>query len=139
MAYPIGATTFTKEAWHKLGSCIHQAVLPKAGIVRTLQLDVLYGPDKYQGTGHHHWWHEQELAHLYDFVDELNRSGPCAARYQATTKQLRLETGYSGPFTAVPYKILAPLTTDCWIKTLWSYCHHHDITIKDSFGDLAPL
>ena len=51
MAYPMGATTFTKKAWHKLGSCIHQAVLPKAGIVRTLQLDVLYGPAKYQGMG----------------------------------------------------------------------------------------
>ena len=138
MEYPMGSTTLVEKQWDKIATTIKQAALPKAGIVRTFPHAVLYGPSKFQGLDWMNLWHDQELTHLYNMVDAVNGKTK-GLRYQATTEQLRLETGYPGRFTEVPFEILGDLTTDTWIKTLWSYCHQHSISIKDSFGTFDLL
>ena len=56
-----------------------------------------------------------------------------------TLEQLRLETGFPGPFTDVPYNLMHSLTTPSKIKTLWHYCHKFGLSIQDPFGDLSGV
>ena len=85
------------------------------------------------------FWHNQELTHLCDFVEEVNRGTNFGLRFQITTEQLRLEQGFQGRFTDVPFEDMGPLTTDSRIKTLWASCQEFDISIEDPFGSLDPV
>ena len=78
--------------------------------------------------------HHQGLQKLAAFVHHVNRRTTCGQLIQITTEQLRLETGHPGPFTDVPYSLLAPCTTPTWIKSLWQFCSQHEISIHDPFG-----
>ena len=136
MEYPMPALTLTEDQWDGIFTIINQAALPKSGFVRTFTKDVLYGPRRYQGMGTYHPFFLQELTHLRDFVDHVNRQTTCGIRLQITAEQLRLETGFPGPLTEVDYGTISPHITECWMKTLWKFCHEWDITIEDPFGDL---
>ena len=54
-------------------------------------------------------------------------------------EQMRLETGFPGPFTDVPYDLVAHLVTPCWVKTLWASCRKFDISVSDDFGTWNEL
>ena len=139
MEYPMASTTLTQDEWKSVATVINMAALPKSGFVKTFTHHILYGPQKYQGMGKMEFWHNQELTHLFNFVNEINKQSTCGQRYQITMEQLRLEQGYGGPFTDVPFSHMGPLTTDSWIKTLWQSCQDFDISIHDSFGTLTEL
>ena len=140
MEYPMPAITVPRQDWDDIAKVIHTTALPRAGIVRTFPHAVLYGPSKYQGLGGYtDYWHDQELTHLMDFIKQVHSQTICGKRYQMAVEQLRLETGWPGPITQVPYETFQALTTDSWIKTLWSSCQQFGITIQDNFGTLKPL
>ena len=48
--------------------------------------------------------HHQNLEKVHTFVQQVNADTTCGKRFQITTEQLRLETGFPGPFTDVPYQ-----------------------------------
>ena len=137
MSYCMPASTILEDEWNQLFSIINRAALPRAGFVRTFPHKVLYGPSLYQGLGTMHPWYEQELTHLHTFVDQVNRNTSCGFRFQATTEAMRLETGFPGAFTDVPYDLMQDCVTDTWIKTFWHSCHAFDISIQDTFGTFA--
>ena len=132
-------TRLSKQQREQISTILHQAALPKAGFVRTVTHAVLYGPHKYQGMGLMHHWCNQELTHLNNFVHQVNLNSSCGKRYQISTEQMRLETGFPGPITAVPYDSMHEAVTDCWMKTLWHSCRQFSIHITEDFGDLQPL
>ena len=76
LEYPMSATTLTADKWKEVASIINQAALPKAGFVSKFAHDILYGPLKYQGMGKMEFWHNQELTHLCDFVEEVRQLSP---------------------------------------------------------------
>ena len=86
-----------------------------------------------------HFWHDQELVHLHEYVNEVQQDTRLGLKWGMTTEQLRLETGFPGPFTDVPYATMHTLTTDSRIKTLWHYCSEHGLSIADPFGDLTRV
>ena len=55
-------------------------------------------------------------------------------KLRMSIEQMRLETGFPGPFTDVPYDLVAHLATPCWVKTLWESCRKFDISVSDDFG-----
>ena len=78
----------------------------------------------------------QELEKIKTLVQEVNTQRRCGTRMQITTEQLRLETGFPGPFTDVPFHKVSPCTTDSWIKTVGEACYSYDISLHDKFGAL---
>jgi hypothetical protein len=78
--------------------------------------------------------HNQGLQKLCTFMHQVNQHTTCGQRFQITTEQLRLETGYPGPFTDVPYSLVGPCATSSWLKSLWQFCHKHEISLHDPFG-----
>ena len=139
LEYPMLTSRLTEPDWDSISSIIHKVALPKAGLVRSFPHAVLYGPLKYQGMGYMNRWHLQELTHLADLVSQVHLGTTCGLKYQMTLEQLRLETGFPGPFTEVPYDTMAPCTTNSWIKTLWASCQQFGIQITDDFGTLPLL
>lgn len=105
LEYPMPATTMSAEDWRKVMTPINSAALPKAGIVRTMAHAVVYGPRKYQGLGVMEPWHNQELTHLTLFADQITQDTSLGARLRISTEALRMETGYPGHFTDVPFAI----------------------------------
>ena len=137
MEYPMVTTSMTGEEWDSIFWTINKTTLPKCGFARNFTKDILYGPMKYQGMGgpmepkcH------QELEKIKTLVQEVNSQRRCGTRMQITTEQLRLETGFPGPFTDVPFHKVSPCTTDSWIKTVWAACYSYDISLHDKFGAL---
>ena len=118
----MSSTRLTKSQWDSIHQTLNGVALPKAGFVRSMPHPVLFGPKKYQGMGLMHFWYLQELTHLGDLVHQVHKDSNCGKRYQITTEQLRLETGFPGPITSVPYAAMGPSVTDSLIKTLWSSC-----------------
>jgi len=137
ITYPVPATTIPKSSWDKIQSTLHQVALPQSGFVRTFPLAVLYAPLKYQGMGLIHFWYDQELTHLQDYVEQINLGTPCGHRYQISTELLRLETGHPEDFTDVPYDKLQSCVSPSWITTLWKFCHQHGISITCPVGKLS--
>ncbi len=83
MEYPMSASTISEEQWKEIYTIINMDVLPRAGLVRSLGHDVLYGPIKYQGLGKQSAYHTQELTHLKDFVEQVNHWGTDELVYAA--------------------------------------------------------
>ena len=117
--YPMSATTITLEEWKKIMSPANQAALPKSGIVRTLGHAFLYGPKKYQGLGVMEPWHNQELTHLQDLVTEVTKGSSHGFYFRASIEALRMETGYPGPFTEIPWELMNKGATPCLLTTMW--------------------
>ena len=139
LEYPMKVTTLTEQEWNQVFHLVNSAALPKAGFVQSFPHAVLYGPTDYQGMGTMHPFFLQELTHLQEFVDQVNKGSSCGTHFQFTTELLRLQTGHPGPFTEVDYPLMQSCVTDSWIKTLWEFCYTWGIEIEDSFGDLPLL
>ena len=136
MEYQMPVTELTQKEWDDIYWKINAETLPKCGMVKSFPKNVLYGPIKYQGLGGPMSPnHNQDLEQLKCFVQQVNSETTCGTRMRITTEQLRLDTGFPGPFTDAPYHCLDQCTTSSWIKALWHKCHRFDISIHDSFGD----
>ena len=134
MDYPMAATQIKSKEWDDIMTLINRAALPRSGLVRTFPHAILYGPKKFQGSGQQHPFYMQELLHIYEFVKEINQYTQQGKQYCITLEQLKMETGFPGPFTQVPYTSMAPSTTTSMIKNIWKFCHTHKISIRDDFG-----
>jgi hypothetical protein len=137
MDYPMAATQIEREEWDEIMTLINKVALPRSGLVRTFPHAILYGPKKFQGSGQQHPFYMQEILHIYELVKEINQSTQQGKQYCITLEQLKMETGFPGPFTQVPYAMAASTTTSM-IKNIWKFCHTHKISIEDDFGSL-PL
>jgi hypothetical protein len=119
MEFPMLATDISEDDWDSIFWIINKATLPKCRLVGSFNKAVLYGPRKYQGMGGPmEPLHHQGLQKLCTFVHQVNQNTTCGQHIQITTEQLRLETGYPGPFTDVPYSSVGPCATPSWIKSL---------------------
>ena len=112
MHYCMSATTIEPDDWEDISWIINKDTLPRAGIVRTLKKEVLYGPSKYQGLGAHNFHYRQEITHLKDFVEQVNPDTSCGTRVQITVEALRMETGCPGNITDMSYSAFSGCTTD---------------------------
>ena len=52
----------------------------------------------------------QEILHIYELVKEINQNTQLGKQYCITLEQLKMETGFPGPFTDVPYSLMAAST-----------------------------
>ena len=50
---------------------------------------------------------------------------------RATTEQLRIEAGFPGSMEDIPWNILEPCLTECWMKQLATELSRHDMKIID--------
>ena len=135
MEYPMVTTSIKGKLWDSIFWKINETTLLKCGFSSSFTKDILYGPMKYQGMGgpmepKHH----QELENIKTLVQEVNSQRRCGNQMQITTEQMRLEAGFPGPFTDVPYHKLSPCTTDTWIKSVWEACYSYNISLHDKFG-----
>ena len=88
IVYPMPATTIKEKEWESVATIVHKVALPKAGFVRSFPLKILHGPFKYQGVGHMHFWHDQELVHLHEYVNEVQQATRLGLKWGMTTEQL---------------------------------------------------
>ena len=71
LEYPMPATTLTEKEREAVATIVHKVALPKAGFVHSFPLKILHGPTKYQRVGHMRFWHNQELVHVQEFLNEV--------------------------------------------------------------------
>jgi hypothetical protein len=74
-----------------------------------------------------HPYIHQGMTHLLELLKEGDSSSITGELFCAATKQLWLELGLSGSFDNWNYAIFAPLATNNCIKSVWQFCHEHNI------------
>lgn len=76
--------------------CLLIASLPKMGFVQTLPRCLVYGLEVFCILGVLHPWHNQHLAQLQVFIEELSSPGITWDLIRASMEQIQLEVGFPG-------------------------------------------
>ena len=84
-------------------------------------------------------FYRQELVHLQDLTSATTKGGTGRNLYQGNVEQLRLQTGFPGSFTNVPFEAVGKFTTsDTIIQSLWENMEKFEIQFEDPFTDFQP-
>jgi len=82
-----------------------------------------------------HPWYNQELSHLETFWEETSLESHTDELFGNLVETLRLELGFPGFLTSIPYTRMEMCATTSWMTTLWA---SSNIQIRDPFP-LLPL
>ena len=132
LEYPMLATTITEKEWDFIMRPIRDAGLPKVQVSSKYPKTLMYGPKEFQGLGIMHPFLHQELMHVAACIHEGERETITGELIRAGLEQMQLETGLPGYLFSQDYSILETLTTDCWLKTVWQFAWHNEMSIKDT-------
>jgi len=130
---PMAATTLTKEHWDALMSPILRICLPKGGYSSNFPHAIMCGPTDFGGQGLMHPWYNQELSHLETFWEETSLESHTGELFGNLVETLRLELGFPGYLTSIPYTRMEMCATTSWITKLWASSSMFNMQIHDPF------
>jgi hypothetical protein len=133
--YPLLATTMSMTQCSNLAGIILMAGLPRSGICRYIDRRPLFSCTKFQGFGLKHPYFIQglkKLEHIFDLNDCTSQL--LVSEAFATTA---LTSGLGIHFMKYNAPNIVDILEQTWIRSLWEYCSHYNITfvtheIRDS-------
>ena len=135
--YALPALTLTEKDCISVMWPLLKALLPKAGISRTIKRSVLYGTSERQGMGVKNIYHTQGNSHVISIIENLWKDSLTGFFIKSNLEQLRLEIGENGNVFEKKYTNYKPfLLTESWIQNTWEYCSKHHITLAENTANL---
>jgi len=80
-----------------------------------------------------HPWYNQELSHLETFWEETSLESHTGELFGNLVETLRLELGFPGYLTSIPYTRMEMCATTSWITKLWASSSMFNMQIHDPF------
>jgi hypothetical protein len=131
LEYPMSAIDLSYDKWSFIMSPILAHSQPASKISSKFPHPVVYSSLQYQRLGIMHPYIHQGMTHLLELLKEGDSSSITGELFCATTKRLSLELRLGGSFDNWNYTAFATLSTSSWIKSIWQFCHEHNIQFHD--------
>jgi hypothetical protein len=132
LEYPLMATSLSKEQCNKIMKPIRAAALPAMGINRKLTLDVVHGPQRYQGVGIPDLWTVQGILKLWLALQHGDAPTITGHQLRASMELHTLEIGLPGDLLQQEFTTFGQLSTITWLKHLWEFCEDSNIQLKST-------
>ena len=119
-----------KECDSIMRPILHTA-LPKARLNRHFCRLTLFGPGSHMGLEFNNLYTVtlQVVAHLEGIIPHGRRQSLTGELARESIEAAKLEAGMPGSLFQLDYKIIHPLITKCWIKSVWNKTSKLDITV----------
>lgn len=130
LEYPILATNINEGNWVKILSPAVRSALPRMGFVRTLPKEIVHGPKCLGGLEIQDLWNLQHIRQIQYCLEEMNHKSIAKNLIVTSAEQFVLEAGLNIRSTDHLLKIVSKYTTDCWWKSLMTYCFQHGFKIN---------
>ena len=139
LEYPLVALNLTeKECRHIMAPAL-AAGLSRSGVCQKISRCVLYGNVELQGMGLHNIFTTMGIVQIQAIVEHTWGDSLSGKLIQTSLESLKMEVGITGSLFHKNFTLLGQLATDCWLKSVWSFCWNHNITINDNVPDSGIL
>jgi hypothetical protein len=118
LEYPLMATSLSKAQCDKIMQPIRAAALPSLGINRHLPLEVVHGPQLFQGVGIPNLWTVQGILKLWLALQHGDAPTITGHQLRASMELHTLELGLPGQLLKQDYQRFGHLATISWLKHL---------------------
>ncbi len=136
LEYPLAASSLSKKDCEKIMKPIRAAVIPALGINRHLPLDVVHGPQMYQGLGIPDLWTVQGILKLGLAIQHGDAQTITGHQLCASMELHTLEIGLPGHLLMQDFKLYGHLATTSWLRHLWEFCDESRIQLHTTTPQL---
>ena len=130
LQYPLPALTLSEKCLQKLSNKLYWESLPKCGIVRTFPIQYRHLPEKYQGLGLPNLYLEQETGKIMHIINFAYTNSVEWRQLQVGLETLQVRLGTQKIIFDYNYYEFAPICPECWLKSLWLFCHEMELKVK---------
>jgi hypothetical protein len=135
--YPLLATTLSQQQFQYIMAPIFLSALPRAGICRYMNREVVYGSLKHQGLGIPNPFVTQGLKKLFEVLNEPCKANPT---YLYLTTAINVFVVFSGLgpnfFSVKPNKKMLAIIDNSIIRSLWEFLHIYGIQLHCHTPDI---
>lgn len=137
--YALPALTLTEQECKKIMKPILEAGLPNMGICRNYPRNVLHGPIEEGGMNIPNIFTFQGTSRLTILQEHLSANTLTGELLRTSIEAAQIEIGVGRNIFLLDYDLYECLLTDCWIKHVWAFAFHNNITIHDNTTQTLDL
>ena len=129
--YPLLATSMSRSQFQFIMAPILVTALPRAGICRSMNRDVIYSLPMHQGMGIPDPFVTQGLRKLFELLHEPNLANPATSFLSAALSSLATFTGLGPNFLMYPpTKRMLGMIENSLCRSLWEFLHTYGIKLR---------
>ena len=132
-SYPLQCTTFSLQECEEIMLPVYKTILPKMGVIRTINTIYRYVPKHMNGLGLPHIYTEQGIAHIQTFLSHMNTTTKLGHLMMAQIQSCSIELGSTKILFHLDYQTWSPLLTNCWTKSLWRFVKEYNINLQGKY------
>ena len=122
--YPLLATSMSRSQFQFIMAPILVSALPRAGICRYMNRDVVYGSIKYQDLGIPNPFVTQGIKKLFEVLNEPCPANPTSQYLTAALHTFETFSGLGPNFFCIqPNKKMLTIIDNSIIRSLWEFLH----------------
>ena len=138
--YALPSLTLTEEDYKDITWPLLKHVLPKSGINRNINRDLLYGTIKSQGLGVYSPFLFQGVSHIVNFIDNNWKDNMTGHFFTTSMEQMRIELGLNiNMLSSDYYQYNQTLKTKSIVRFMWQFMTDHNIRIEDTTKEIPLL
>ena len=138
--YPLPATSLSEKQLRLIMWQLLQHYLPKSGINRYINRDVLYTELKFQGMNVPNPYILQGCQHIHDMLEHLHKKSITGHLIETSLELLRVELGHNLPIFSKDISLIKNLQiTESWVVDVWRFCAEQQIQLNVNVPTLPFL
>ena len=130
IAYALPAMSLSDTDSSDIATALLRTTLPCMGIKQSFPKVMRYAPGTYLGLGIPNPRVENGISKLSLWTRHASSDTVLGKWFCISYEYLQLEINHPGCFFDLDYDRWSFLATNCWIKDLWKFVHHHKITLR---------
>ena len=140
LQYALPSLTLNEDDYKDITWPLLKHVLPKAGINRNINRDLVYGTINSQGFGVYSPYLFQGISHIVNFIDNSWKENMTGHFFMASMEQMRIELGLNINILSSDYfEYDQMLQTKSMVQSMWQFMTDHDIKIEDITSEIPLL
>ena len=131
LEYPLPALTLTYKECNKIMSIIKKGLFNSSRISTAMPNDIVYGSVQDGGLNLHHLYISQGLFHIEKLVKFFSTDTITGKLLRVSYEMCILEVGIGRNLFELTFHEFGFLLSPSWIKYLWKFTDHYNISIID--------
>ena len=120
LQYALPSLTLKEDDYKEITWPLLKHVLPKSGINRNINRDLLYGTINSQKFGVYSPYLFQGISHIVNFIDNIWKENMTAHFFMASMEQMRIELGLNiNMLSSNYYEYNQTLKTKLMVNSMW--------------------